>query len=364
MNVLDEESLKKLSNSIASVLNADGIEILFTNAELKYNIGYWTQGKTTLSLFLDGKKCQVKGTKVTYKCSCGRINTILLKKFLTKTKLACVHCAETKEKSEWHSKVMQAKKNGIDLAKKKITTCYDFDSETDEFKKLYWRYNQNLTIEEFNEVLKYIYSIDGVVLDGINSIEYLPTEPCKNQKRYTPMISLDGIKHSFKNIYLKCPFCGNIFRISRGFKQRILEHNFDCKECKFVNKSFAIRKYNDELSYQSQKELEFIEGCVKRGIIVKNGPRIPYLFNNSKHNYRIDFEIPCLKKIIEIKDMHIWHKNQLKSGKWQAKEKAANTYCEQIGYEYRILFPNEFDDFFKTVERDSLNCNERLQSVG
>lgn len=358
MNTLDKESLEKLSNSITSVFNADGIEILFTNAELKYNIGYWTHGKTTLSLFLDGKKCQVKGTKVTYKCSCGRINTILLKKFLRKTKLACVHCAETREKSEWHSKVMQAKKNGIDLTHKKIATCYDFDIETDEFKDAYWKYSQNLTVEEFNKVLKYIYSIDGVVLDSIRNIEYLPTEPCKNQKKYTPMVSMDGVKHCFKNIYLKCPFCGKIFRISRGFKQRILDHNFDCLECRFVNKSFALRKYNEELLYQSNKELEFIEKCVKLGIAIKNGPRIPYFFNNSKHNYRIDFEIPSLKEMIEIKDMHIWHKNQLKSGKWQAKENAAIEYCEQIGYTYKLLFPNDFDDFFNAIERDSLSNSE------
>ena len=358
MNKLDDESLKKLSNSITSVLNADGIEILFTKAELKYNIGFWTQGKETLSLFLDGKKCQIKGTKITYKCSCGRVNTILLKKFLVKKKISCPHCAETKEKSEWHSKVMQAKKNGVDLTIKKTPTLYDFDSESESFKESYWKYRQNITKEEFDEVLKYIYSIDGVVLNESKTIEYLPTEPCKNQKRYTPMVLIDGVKHNFKEIYLKCPFCGSIFRISRGFKERLQNHNFVCKECNFVNKTFTIKKYNDSLSYQSKKELDFIKRCEKNGIDIVNGVRIPYDFNKSTHHYRIDFEIPSLKYLVEIKDMHIWHRKQLNTGKWQAKENAAKKYCEQNGYKYILLFPNDFDNFFNTIERDSLNCNE------
>ena len=62
--------------------------------------------------------------------------------------------------------------------------------------------------------------------------------------------------------------------------------------------------------------------------------------------------------MIEIKDMNIWHKNQLKSGKWQAKENAAIEYCEQIGYTYKLLFPNDFDDFFNAIERDSLSNSE------
>ena len=113
MNKLNEETLKKLSNSITNIIDAEGKQISFINAELKYNLGYWTQGKETLSLFLDGVKCQVTNTKVSYKCSCGQLNTILLKKFLLKTKLSCAHCSETKEKREHHSMVLKAKKKGI-----------------------------------------------------------------------------------------------------------------------------------------------------------------------------------------------------------------------------------------------------------
>ena len=169
---------------------------------------------------------------------------------------------------------------------------------------------------------------------------------------------MDGVKHRFKEICLKCPFCGQVFRISRGFKDRLKQRNFDCKECNFVNKSFSIKKYSDTINYQSKKELEFIELCVSKNILLTNGDKIPYVFNGTVHMYRIDFKLPDLKLLIEIKDMHVWHKQQLKSGKWAAKEKVAIKYCEQNGYKYKILFPWDFDIFFKAIERDSLNCNE------
>lgn len=32
--------------------------------------------------------------------------------------------------------------------------------------------------------------------------------------------------------------------------------------------------------------------------------------------------------------------------------------CEQNGLKFILLFPKKIDNFFKTIERDSLNCNE------
>ena len=109
-------------------------------------------------------------------------------------------------------------------------------------------------------------------------------------------------------------------------------------------------------------ELSFIEKCVSNNLLVKNGRRIPYIYNGSIHHYRIDFELPNEKMLIEIKDMHIWHKNQVSSGKWLAKRKAAEEYCKQVGFEYKILFPTDFDSFFETIRRDSLNCNESCRA--
>ena len=68
--------------------------------------------------------------------------------------------------------------------------------------------------------------------------------------------------------------------------------------------------------------------------------------------------MPYLKLLVEIKDEHIWHKQQVENGKWQAKEMSALKYCGQNGLKFILLFPKNFDNFFKTIERDSLNCNE------
>lgn len=43
--------------------------------------------------------------------------------------------------------------------------------------------------------------------------------------------------------------------------------------------------------------------------------------------------------LIEIKDNHCWHKEQVSSGKFQAKESAANELCKLTAFTYHVLFP-------------------------
>ena len=42
--------------------------------------------------------------------------------------------------------------------------------------------------------------------------------------------------------------------------------------------------------------------------------------------------------LIEIKDNHIWHKRQVESGKWDAKESSAKKWCKDNNYEYYLIF--------------------------
>ena len=72
-----------------------------------------------------------------------------------------------------------------------------------------------------------------------------------------------------------------------------------------------------------------------------------------------DFLWPNLGFVIELKDNHIWHKKQLESGRWEKKENAAITYCNQNNLKYIMLFPEDIDNFFKKYcEIDSLNFRE------
>lgn len=357
MNYLSNEVLKELSNSITRVFNADGFEILFTNAELKYIPSKYNMGNKSLCLLLDNTKCQTSGTKVEYKCKCGANHKILLKKFLCKTKLNCVSCKETEEKKKWHSKVLSKRKDGIDIAlHRKYCSVYNynFEEEDEEFKKNFWKMNKNLTSQEFKSVLKYIYSIDGHPLEKSNTIFFLPHEPCFNQKRYTPMVAIDGEKIHFRNIKLKCPYCGTVFGISRGFKKRIECHNFDCQTCTFTNKVFKRIKYRDGLIYQSKLEKKFIDKCDSLGVEIKDGPKIEYVFEDKMRTYLTDFELPSKKMIIEIKDNHVWHTKQVENGRWQAKENAVNEYCKQIGYKFKLIFPKDFETFFDNLSIEEI----------
>ena len=55
-----------------------------------------------------------------------------------------------------------------------------------------------------------------------------------------------------------------------------------------------------------------------------------YNRSNSKkiHTYKIDFAIPKLKLLIEIKDNHIWHKEQVQSGKWDEKVNGVEKFLQ------------------------------------
>jgi hypothetical protein len=143
---------------------------------------------------------------------------------------------------------------------------------------------------------------------------------------------------------LKCDNCEYNWRAKsiEKFKNDI---KIMCKECVCVNKTFIIRKYKniikETIMYQSKLELKFIDWCNNNGIIIRNGPKVSYFFNNKERTYKIDFQIN--KTLIEIKDNHIWHMNDLKSGKWAAKENAAKELIQKGIYnEYKMITPKNW----------------------
>lgn len=346
-----EEFLKQLSNSIVRVLNAENIEILYNKAEIKPHLfKYSSTHKEKPTLFLDDKPYSSKSKfKITYKCACGTINTILLEKFLLKKKLSCHNCSQTEELKKWHGEVIRNLHKGvgyISKSHKKSKRIYDFESESEEFKKTY--YSNNLTHFEYEKVIKYIYSIDGVKIENKN-VDFLDHENGINAKKYRQMVMIDGIKHPLKKIKLKCPLCGKVFNITRPIKERVLHNNFDCKKCYLNNHVFPIRKYRDGLTYQGNLELDFIKRCDKEKIEILDGAEVEYVFENKKSTYKIDFLLPQYNLMVETKDNHIWHKEQVKSGKWEMKEKSAREYCTKNGMKYVLLFPNDIEEFFKSL---------------
>lgn len=351
---MSNELLKKLEKSIVGIYDSNKNKIkVFDKIEIRQGISKYSSSHTPSAyLFVNGIEYHKnKKMYVEYICECGTLNKILLKRFLTKKTFKCRSCKEQdEEKRIHHSKVL----NGIERKKEKPLMNFSFENETDGFKKKY--FETHLTVDEFNKCKKYIYSVNEFIMN--ESAIFLPHVHCNNQQKYSQAIIIDGKQISFKNIKLKCPLCGEIFSITRLLKHRVLSNNFDCKTCYFNNKTFVTRKFDENLTFQSQLELKFIELCINNNIKIQNGEKIKYTFNNKSHTYSIDFYLPGFKKQIEIKGNHVWHREQVKNGKWKAKQDAAINFCEENDMSYQILFEEQIPDFFKNLEKDSLNNNE------
>lgn len=350
---MEEKDFQKFKDAIIAIFSPEGEKLNFDIVEIKkYCSKYSSTHKLKPSIFIDGKFVSVRrGWKIQYRCSCGAINTICGSKFLMKKSLSCNKCANTEERNKQHGKILREIHQGLRQAQRtKLYIShikYDFNSESDEFKQRY--YQSHLTIAEFNLIRRYIYSINNIVVEIESVVIFLPHEPCFNHKKYRSMVNINGQIISFQNIKLKCPLCGEIFSISRPLKERFNKHNFDCKKCYFNNQIFNVKKYDDNLTYQSNLELMFIEKCLNNNIKVINGGAIPYTFNGKDLKYYIDFYLPEYSYQIELKDMHIWHRNQVKSKKWLAKQNAAERYCEENNMKYFLLYPQDIEIFFKNL---------------
>jgi hypothetical protein len=134
-----------------------------------------------------------------------------------------------------------------------------------------------------------------------------------------------------------------------------------CQQCKLCNRTFKIRPTkninNQTILYQSKLELKFIEWCNNNNIVVTNGPNIDYLFNGKNRKYKIDFQVDNI--LIETKDFHIWHKNQVKSGMWQKKIDAVNDYIKEMKLDrYFFITPNNWNQMMKEL----INClNKKIK---
>ena len=349
--MLEEKVIKELSDSIKKVYDKNGNEIPFKEVKLQYfKSKYSSTGRETLTLFLDNIPIfDRKHNKIEYECSCGRISCILLCKFLLKERLRCQHCREDADKIRNHKEFFQLKKQGIKIEKKEkyVKRVYDFNNESDSFKEKY--FENNLTLDEFNKAIKYIYSINNIPIEGKN-IEFIIADNGINAKKYRQMIIIDDVKYPFKNIMLRCPYCGKIFHITRMIKERVKKNHFDCLGCLLNNKTFALKKIREDLHYQGKSELLFINKCEENNWYITNGINIPYMFNGKLHYYKVDFFILEKNLLVEIKDNHIWHKKQVESGKWDAKEQAVKQYCAKNNLQFKLLFTKDILNFFSSKE--------------
>jgi hypothetical protein len=246
------------------------------------------------------------------------------------------------------------------IEKIKESKCI-FDDMDDDFKENYFNYN--LTLEEFDRMKPNIIAFQNGKIKMNKNIEYIPVFKCNNQICFTSMLydKENDIIFKTNQPILCCNTCNTNWR-AKSLERHKNNHIIRCKECSFVCNSFKIRKYHninkEVITYQSKLELKFINYCNNNNIVVNNGPKVNYFYNNSNRKHSVDFEIILNNKkyMIEIKDNHIWHKNEMSNGKWNAKETSArNLIDNKIYFGYFMIFPKNWVDILKHIKNNNLD---------
>jgi len=297
--------------------------------ELTFEASKYSSTKETIwYVFINDIK--IKKTSeylISYKClTCNQVNTVATTQFLRKIrqcKTKCYQCNIT----DLNTNEPRKKLVKISLIDYHLESIKEFENYPDQYTNSYLL--SHLTEQDYNKLLKNIISFGNGKYTDIINYEFWSIYKVNNQMKFTSVIydKINNIIFKANQPIVKCDNCEKNWRCKslEGFKNcyKIL-----CQECKLCNRTFKIRPIkninNDIIVYQSKLELKFIEFCNNNNIVVLNGPNIEYSFNNKIRKYRVDFLINNI--LIEIKDFHIWHKNQVASGLWDIKLNTVNEY--------------------------------------
>lgn len=313
------------------------------------------------------------GLFVKYRCiTCNEICEFnSYKRFITKlnsvTGKYCIHCVQKydEETKLWRHNMLKnvdlhkLVKGQLHFSKKqkqiKLSPIEIYNKFSEQEKQYYWE--KHYTIDEFNKLIA-DFNITKINNIDINEIEYIPITHSNNQQYITSRIKYKNQLYSIKTITCKCKFCNNNFNIhwhKRDINKRIKNYAY-CRQCQlkksFFNKTWKIKSMNNldgnKILYQSNYEKEFINFCNENNILIQNGPSLSYYWNNKEHQYFVDFYIPKLNIIIELKDMHRFHREQLVNGRWNAKECAAKLAVSQNKFsQFILLYKKDFTTEWK-----------------
>ena len=311
---------------------------------------------------------------VTYKCiNCDAIHCVALNNIIRKINKGIVNCRICKEyddlKRENHSafmrdrvggaklreeKNMKMKMKNVSLLERLENDKVAFDNYDSDFKDNYFKRNMDLL--EFEYIKSKIISIQNkkFLMSDYSDFIYFPCVSISNQTRFCPYLYCKSRNNIEKivNIELKCDSCGFSF-ISKDLHSHKNRIKALCKDCNLCNNVFKIRSYqnlaNENICYQSKFELKFIRYCNENKIYLINGPKVVYnsKIKNRACTYRVDFAIPKLKLLVEIKDNHIWHRDQVESGRWDEKVQGVWDFIgAEIGRDkydnFIVIFPKNY----------------------
>jgi len=364
---MNADTANKLVKGVLSIHNKDGKNVPFKELKLVKHSSKYSNTKIQLyKIQLDGKILpRSTPYKVTYKCIvCSVVTTFNLGNLRRKAnegKLRCYRCKEMdiskrQKQSEFMTKTY--KDNGKVKPKIKLvivndgkykmhTSNFEFEKTSVDFKHKY--FERHMTLPEFENIRTKIISVQNGKYDITNFI-YCPHIIVHNQTKFNPSLYDPNTSTYIKPSYITyiCEICNELFT-NRDLYTQKGRTKLMCNNCNLCNNVYKVRPMENivgtRITYQSKMELKFVLFCEQNGIVVENGPNLKYHWNGNTHTYRVDFFIPVLNALVEIKADHCWHREQVENGKWQAKLDAVTASVKKkIHSMYFLIFPKNYEE--------------------
>ena len=367
-----DERLKILNNILE--ITKDNIPVEIKNICLEFSCNKYSAKKNSIyHITLNDKHLSKKDIfNIKYKCvSCEATHIVGTTQFLRKINKCSYRCGLCVNKD-----VIDASIKPLSLREQNEESVKQFGEYDDDFKDTYYSYH--LTNEDYKRISKNIISLQNGKYK-IEDLEYWSVFKTNNQMLFTSVFydSTNNLVIKANQPILRCDNCGNDWRAKTLEKYKNC-HKILCPDCMLCNKTYKIRTtkncVNDIVLYQSKLELNFINWCNNNSIIVKNGPVLPYVFLDVARKYKVDFEIKgggdakasgeASGLLIEIKDNHIWYRNDIKSGKHEAKLSAVREAIEKGDYkEYYLITPDIWVNTLKTIKNQVARKQQASQQA-
>jgi hypothetical protein len=357
----------KIVNNILEITDENKNPLEINDIKLEFSCNKYSSKKNSIYHVILNEKHLSKRNKynIKYRCvACNTIHIVGTTQFLRKI-AKCSHrcniCVNTDEnKRQVHSISLKSRNNvdvplqkprNLSLQELREESLRAFEEYDDDFKENY--YKNHLTDDDYKRISKNIISIQNGKFT-LQELEFWSVFKTNNQMLFTSLFynkANDTIIQANQPI-LKCDNCIQEWR-AKGLGKFKNCYKILCKDCTLCNRTYKIRNTQNCIRecvlYQSQLEYKFISWCNNSGIIVRNGPIIPYDFDGKSRKYRVDFQIDNI--LIEIKDNHIWQQ-----GIWKAKEDAVKAEIEKAVYEdYYLITPQNWVQSLNKLKKDRLN---------
>lgn len=365
---MDEQNIKLILSNIIKIYNKETDKIFYEKENNNIDfIKYKHKNSNTKAIY----KLKVNDTiinknnpfMIVYNCIiCNKQNIFRLNNIVRKVNrniIRCHHCANScpnkinKQKitlfdtlNNKNDKDFTNNEQSINIDKEQQyidSSNTEFNEEDTDFHDMY--FSKHLTYKDFDRIKDKIISFQNDKFTDLHNFIYISNAKIGNGTKYNPRLYDIKRKVFEKPIYIKfkCENCNTNF-IHRDLYIVKNKYKILCKYCSFCNNTFKIRTFhnilNEKITYQSKLELNFIKKMNDLNILIHNGPKLNYSYNSKNRKYIVDFYIPCINTLIELKDDHCWHLEQIKNGIWKAKMDKVNELLINNMYEnYLLIYP-------------------------